>query len=146
MHGGRGTVATVITYGTFDLFHLGHLRLLQRAAGLGERLVVGVSTDEFNKVKGKKCIQPYFERAEIISALAVVDQVFPEENWEQKIGDIALFNATVFTMGDDWKGRFDYLREYCQVVYLERTEGVSTSDRKSLLGTSSHRVATRKIG
>jgi glycerol-3-phosphate cytidylyltransferase len=139
-------MATVITYGTFDLFHLGHLRLLQRAAKLGDRLVVGVSTDQFNKVKGKVCVQPYFERAEIISALAVVDEVFPEENWEQKAADITRFKATIFAMGDDWKGHFDFLREYAEVVYLERTEGISTSDRKSLLGASPPRVVKCKVG
>lgn len=129
-------MATVITYGTFDLFHLGHLRLLQRAAKLGDRLVVGVSTDRFNEIKGKACIQPYFERTEIVSALTVVDHVFPEENWEQKIADIARFKVAIFTMGDDWTGHFDYLREYCEVIYLERTEGISTSGRKSALGAS----------
>lgn len=139
-------MATVITYGTFDLFHLGHLRLLQRAASLGDRLAVGVSTDEFNKIKGKECIQPYYERAEIVSALAVVDEVFPEENWEQKISDIKRLEATVFTIGDDWRGRFDYLREYCDVVYLERTRGISTSDRKMLLGVTPSNVVKCTTG
>lgn len=139
-------MATVITYGTFDLFHLGHLRLLQRAASLGDRLAVGVSTDEFNKIKGKECIQPYYERAEIVSALAVVDEVFPEENWEQKISDIKRLEATVFTIGDDWRGHFDYLREYCDVVYLERTTGISTSDRKTLLGVTPSNVVKCTTG
>lgn len=121
---------TVITYGTFDLFHIGHLRLLQRAAALGDRLVVGVSTDEFTRIKGKTCVQPYEERAQIVSALRVVDAVFPEETWEQKPRDIEQWQAGIFVMGDDWEGEFDYLEKYCRVVYLERTPEVSTTKRK----------------
>jgi glycerol-3-phosphate cytidylyltransferase len=126
-------MVTVITYGTFDLFHLGHLRLLERAAGLGDRLAVGVSTDEFNEIKGKKCIQPYVERATIVGALGVVDSVFPEKQWDQKVDDVKRLGADVFVMGDDWKGKFDYLQAHCKVVYLARTVGVSTTDRKELI-------------
>lgn len=123
----------VITYGTFDLFHYGHLRLLERAAALGDKLVVGVSTDEFNRIKGKQCVQPYEERAAIVAALKVVDAVFPEYCWEQKIDDIKRWKATIFVMGDDWRGKFDHLHAYCRVVYLERTPGISTTARKELL-------------
>lgn len=132
-------MTTVITYGTFDLFHIGHLRLLQRAAKLGDRLVVGVSTDEFNLLKGKSCIQPYAERAQIIAALRVVDAVFPERCWEQKVSDIKRWNADVFVMGDDWAGKFDYLQTYCRVVYLKRTPNVSTTGRKRILASGSRR-------
>lgn len=123
----------VITYGTFDLFHYGHLRLLERAAALGDKLVVGVSTDEFNAVKGKKCVQPYAERAAIVAALRMVDAVFPERCWEQKIDDIKRWKATVLVMGDDWRGKFDHLSAYCRVVYLERTPDISTTARKEML-------------
>lgn len=126
-------MTTVITYGTFDLFHIGHLRLLERASALGDRLVVGVSTDGFNGTKQKRCIHPYEERARIVNALQVVDAVLPEENWEQKVTDIQRVGADTFVMGDDWKGKFDFLSEHCKVVYLERTPDVSTTERKSLI-------------
>ncbi|MFX1766408.1 adenylyltransferase/cytidyltransferase family protein [Paraburkholderia sp. A1RI-2L] len=118
----------VITYGTFDLFHIGHLKLLTRLRALGDRLVVGVSTDEFNAVKGKRTTIPYIDRAAIVAALSVVDAVFPEDNWDQKRTDIARFGAHVFGMGDDWKGRFDDLGDICEVVYLPRTPDVSTTE------------------
>ncbi len=124
----------VITYGTFDLFHLGHLRLLERAAALGDYLLVGISTDEFNwREKSKICVQSYEERAAIVSALKVVNEVFPEESWEQKVEDIKKYKADIFVMGDDWLGKFDFLKDYCQVTYLERTPGVSTSERKKII-------------
>lgn len=126
-------MTTVITYGTFDLFHLGHLRLLERAAEYGDRLIVGISTDEFNRTKRKDCVHSYHERARIVEALQVVDVVFPEKSWDQKTKDVQHFQAGVFVMGDDWKGEFDFLKPYCRVVYLPRTEGVSTSDRKDLI-------------
>lgn len=126
---------TVITYGTFDLFHIGHLRLLQRLKALGNRVIVGVSTDEFNLGKGKKCLIPYDQRAEIVSNLRQVDMVIPESSWEQKEQDIVTYGVDVFAMGSDWKGKFDYLDEYCEVVYLERTEGVSTTEIKNMLST-----------
>ena len=126
---------TVITYGTFDLFHIGHLRLLQRLKALGNRVIVGVSTDEFNLGKGKKCLIPYDQRAEIVSNLRQVDMVIPESSWEQKEQDIVTYGVDVFAMGSDWKGKFDYLEEYCEVVYLERTEGVSTTEIKNMLST-----------
>jgi glycerol-3-phosphate cytidylyltransferase len=118
---------TVLTYGTFDLFHIGHLRLLERLSALGDRLVVAVSTDEFNASKGKRAVIPYADRAAIVAAIRGVDLVIPEENWEQKVGDIQRHNVDVFAMGNDWEGKFDFLAEYCKVVYLDRTDGISTT-------------------
>lgn len=129
-------MSTVLTYGTFDLFHIGHLRLLERAAALGDRLVVGISTDEFDRLKGKACVQPYEERAAIVGAIGVVDGVFPEICWEQKTMDIRRLGADVFVMGSDWSGKFDFLKEHCRVVYLERTVGVSTRERKRIIHSS----------
>lgn len=124
---------TVITYGTFDLFHIGHLKLLQRIKNLGDRLIVAVSTDEFNTLKGKKTIIPYEQRAEIVSNIKCVDFVIPENNWEQKIEDIQKYNVDIFTMGNDWEGKFDFLKEYCEVIYLDRTEGISSTQLKQTL-------------
>lgn len=126
-------MTTVITYGTFDLFHIGHLKLLQRLAGLGDRLVVGVSSDEFNRVKGKNVIVPYDQRAEIVSSIRYVDEVFPEDDWEQKRGDIARFGADVLGMGHDWEGKFDHLSDVVRVEYLPRTDGISTTEMKRVL-------------
>jgi len=120
----------VITYGTFDLFHYGHLRLLERAKALGDYLIVAVSTDEFNAIKNKKCTYPYEERAEIVKAIRFVDKVIPENTWEQKIIDIKENYIDVFVIGDDWKGKFDFLNDFCEVVYLERTPNISSSDIK----------------
>lgn len=124
---------TVITYGTFDLFHVGHLRLLQRAKSLGDRLIVAVSTDDFNSIKGKKSIIPFEQRAEIVGNVKCVDLVIPEISWEQKLEDIKKYGVDIFVMGDDWKGKFDNLKEYCQVVYLPRTEGISSSQIRETL-------------
>jgi glycerol-3-phosphate cytidylyltransferase len=119
-------VKTIITYGTYDLFHYGHLRLLQRAKALGDRLVVFVSTDDFNKLKSKDSIIPYHERKAIIESLKCVDLVLPEISWEQKKNDIKLFDDEVLlVMGDDWKGKFDTLS--CKVTYLPRTEDISST-------------------
>lgn len=128
---------TVITYGTFDLFHVGHLRILTRAKALGNRLIVAVSTDEFNFVKGKSSVIPYASRAEIVAGLSCVDQVIPEENWDQKISDIKKWSVDVFVMGHDWDGKFDYLSDYCEVTYLDRTSGVSSTMIKRTVGVSS---------
>lgn len=126
-HGGIA-LKTVITYGTFDMFHVGHLRLLQRMAALGDRIIVAVSTDEFNAIKGKRAVIPFEERCEIIQALRFVDQVIPESDWSQKALDIGRHSVDVFVMGDDWAGRFDFLKSLCDVVYLPRTQGISTTE------------------
>jgi len=123
----------VLTYGTFDMFHIGHLNLLKRAKELGDYLIVGVSTDEFNKIKGKKTLIPFEERKEIVKSIKYVDLVIPENNWEQKIDDIKKYKIDVFVMGDDWRGKFDFLKDYCEVVYLPRTEGISTTRLKENL-------------
>lgn len=121
---------TVITYGTFDLFHIGHLNMLTRARQLGDRLIVGVSTDSFNEIKGKRCIAPYAERAAIVNSLEIVDEVIPEECWAQKADDIIRFGVKTFVIGDDWKGKFDEFNTLCSVIYLERTPNISSSLRK----------------
>lgn len=123
----------VITYGTFDMFHIGHLNLLTRLRSLGNRLIVGVSTDEFNEIKGKKALIRYEERAEIVGALKCVDLVIPENTWEQKIDDIKKYNANLFGMGDDWVSKFDDLTQFCEVIYLPRTRSVSSSSLRTLL-------------
>jgi glycerol-3-phosphate cytidylyltransferase len=124
---------TCITYGTFDLFHVGHLKLLERIKSMCSNLIVAVSTDEFNELKGKTCVIPYEQRAAIVGGLKFVDKVIPENNWEQKVEDIKKYNVDCFVMGDDWEGKFDYLKDYCEVFYLPRTEGISTTDLKQRL-------------
>jgi len=120
----------VITYGTFDLLHWGHINLLRRAKELGDYLIVGLSTDEFNALKSKKSYHSYEHRKMILESIRYVDEVIPEENWEQKVSDIKKHGVDIFVMGDDWKGRFDFLKEYCEVVYLPRTIGISTTKIK----------------
>jgi len=127
----------VITYGTFDMFHIGHLELLKRLKNYGDELIVGISTDEFNELKGKKTIIPYEQRVAIVEAIRYVDLVIPENSWEQKIDDIKKYNIDIFIMGDDWKGEFDFLKEYCEVLYIPRTEGISSTELKSTLKTIS---------
>ncbi len=127
------TFKTVLTYGTFDLLHYGHLELLKRASLLGDKLVVGVSTDNFNHKKGKKCVLPYQKRKELIESLDYVDKVIPEDNWKQKIGDIKNNEIDIFVMGSDWEGKFDELKKYCNVIYFPRTKGISTTKLKSIL-------------
>jgi glycerol-3-phosphate cytidylyltransferase len=124
-------VRTVLTYGTFDLLHVGHLNLLRRARALGARLVVGISTNEFNATKGKRTIMDFEDRLEIVRSIRYVDEVFPESCWDQKIYDVRRFNANTFVMGDDWEGKFDFLKEVCEVVYLPRTRGVSSTSLRS---------------
>ena len=130
-------MANVITYGTFDLFHVGHLRLLERAkqlAGEGGTLTVVVSSDKFNREeKNKSCIIPDFQRTEIVSALKCVDRVLLETSWEQKRRDIIDNKIDIFVMGDDWKGKFDDLSDICKVVYLPRTPEISSTEIKSVL-------------
>ena len=119
----------IITYGTFDYLHIGHVELLRRAAALGDKLYVGVSTDKFNETKGKKSFSSFAERSEIVSSIRFVDVVFAESTWEQKIEDIANYDIDIFVMGDDWRGYFDDdLGKHCEVVYLPRTPGVSSSE------------------
>lgn len=124
---------TVISYGTFDLFHLGHVRLLRRLSALGDRLVIGCSTDEFNALKGKKSVMSYPQRVEILESCRYVDDVFPENHWEQKRADILRENADVFGMGADWEGKFDDLADVVSIVYLPRTVGVSTTSLRELV-------------
>ena len=119
----------VITYGTYDLLHYGHIRLLKRAKALGEYLIVGVTADDFEKARGKINVQQSFmERAEAVRATGIADEIIIEEYEGQKIDDIHKYDIDIFTVGSDWIGKFDYLNEYCKVVYLERTEGVSSSE------------------
>ena len=126
----------ILTYGTYDLLHYGHIRLLQRAKALGDYLIVALSTDEFNEIKGKKAYHDYETRKKMLEAIRYVDLVIPEENWEQKINDVKEYHVDVVVMGSDWAGsdRFDYLKDYCEVVYLDRTEGISTTKIKHDLG------------
>lgn len=123
----------VLTYGTYDLIHFGHINLLKRAKELGEYLVVGLSTDEFNEIKGKKSYFSYDKREYMLQSVKYVDEVIKENNWDQKIEDIKKYNIDIFVMGDDWEGKFDYLNKYCEVIYLPRTEGISTTEIKKNL-------------
>ncbi len=125
----------VLTYGTYDLLHYGHIRLLKRAKELGDYLIVAISTDEFNAIKGKKAYHDYETRKEMLEAVRYVDLVIPEKTWEQKIDDVKEYHVDVVVMGSDWAGneKFEQLRDYCEVVYLDRTEGVSTSKIKKEL-------------
>ena len=121
----------IITYGTFDLLHYGHINLLKRAKALGDYLIVALSTDEFNwNSKAKKCYFSYEVRKQLLEAIRYVDLVIPEENWEQKINDIKEFRIDTFVMGDDWAGKFDFLKPYCDVIYLPRTPEISTTQIK----------------
>lgn len=126
----------VLTYGTFDLLHYGHIEILRRAKALGDYLVVAVSTDEFNDIKGKKAYHDYETRKKMLEAIRYVDLVIPEENWEQKVSDVQDYKIDVVVMGSDWadSDRFDYLKEYCELTFLPRTEGISTTKIKEDLG------------
>lgn len=126
----------VITYGTFDLLHVGHVQLLKRASQLGDQLIVGLSTDEFNRIKKKEAYHSFEERKVILDSIRYVDKVIPESNWEQKIDDILKHKIDIFVMGDDWKGKFDFLSQYCKIIYLPRTEGISTTKIKEDLKVS----------
>ncbi len=121
----------VITYGTFDLLHYGHINLLRRAKELGDYLIVALSTDEFNRdEKGKKSYFTYEQRKTLLEAVRYVDLVIPERNWDQKISDVKEHAVDTLVMGDDWNGAFDFLKEYCDVVYLSRTPEISTTQIK----------------
>lgn len=129
----------VITYGTFDMLHYGHINLLRRAKEQGDYLVVALSTDEFNwNKKEKKCYFSYEKRKHLLEAIRYVDLVIPEERWEQKVTDITKYQIDTFVMGDDWEGKFDFIEEQtiAQVVYLSRTPEISTSQIKEDLKLS----------
>ncbi len=122
----------IITYGTYDLLHYGHINLLRRAKALGDYLIVALSTDEFNwNEKQKKCYFSYEKRKSLLEAIRYVDLVIPEESWEQKRSDIKEFKVDTFVIGDDWKGKFDDLKDLCEVVYLPRTPEISTTQIKT---------------
>lgn len=120
----------VITYGTFDLLHYGHINLLKRAKQKGDYLIVALSTDDFNELKGKKSYFSFEERKKLLEAIRYVDLVIDESSWNQKVNDIQNYMIDIFVMGDDWKGKFDNLSTYCEVVYLERTPEISTTKIK----------------
>ncbi len=122
----------ILTYGTFDLLHYGHIRILKRAKELGDYLIVALSTDEFNAIKHKKAYHNYETRKKMLEAIRYVDLVIPENNWEQKIDDVKNYYVDTVVMGDDWTGneKFEILKDYCEVVYLPRTEGISTTKIK----------------
>lgn len=125
----------IITYGTFDLLHYGHINLLRRAKEMGDYLIVALSTDEFNwNQKQKKCYFSYEERKQLLEAIRYVDLVIPEKCWEQKVEDIREFKIDTFVMGNDWEGKFDYLKDQCEVIYLSRTPDISTTQIKDDLG------------
>lgn len=128
----------VITYGTFDLLHTGHINILRRAKDLGDYLVVAISSDAFNDIKGKQAYYSFEQRKMILEAIRYVDEVIPEDNWEQKHTDVSDHNIDVFVMGDDWVGEFDFLKDQCEVIYLPRTEGISTTQIKKDLNSRNH--------
>ncbi|MCU6709197.1 glycerol-3-phosphate cytidylyltransferase [Paenibacillus sp. J5C_2022] len=121
----------VLTYGTYDLLHRGHINLLKRAKELGDYLIVALSSDEFNKIKNKKSYHSYDDRKVILESIKYVDLVIPEHNWEQKINDVKMNDVDIFVMGDDWEGEFDFLKVFCEVIYLPRTTGISTTKIKN---------------
>lgn len=123
----------VLTYGTFDTLHFGHIRLLQHAKNLGDYLIVGLSTDEFNNIKNKQGYHTWEERKLFLESLRFVDLVIPENNWEQKIEDVKLYHVDVFTMGDDWEGKFDFLKDWCEVIYLPRTKSISSTEIRKII-------------
>ena len=129
----------VITYGTFDMLHYGHVNLLRRAKQYGDYLIVALSTDEFNRGKGKTCYFSYEDRKMLLEAIRYVDLVIPETCWEQKTTDVDLYHIDTFVMGDDWEGKFDFLKDKCEVIYLPRTPEISTSKIKADLNPETHK-------
>ena len=121
----------VLTYGTYDLLHWGHVHLLKRARELGDYLIVGLSDDSFNKIKHKESYNPYEARKLVLESIRYVDLVIPETCWEQKVDDVIKYNVDIFVIGDDWEGEFDFLKEHCEVIYLPRTDGISTTQIKN---------------
>jgi glycerol-3-phosphate cytidylyltransferase len=130
---GDGLMKRIITYGTFDTLHFGHIRLLQRARALGDYLIVGLSTENFNEQKNKIALHSWVERKFFLEALRCVDLVIPETKWDQKIKDITTYEITTFVMGSDWEGRFDELNEICEVIYLQRTPDISSTEIRNLI-------------
>ncbi len=125
----------VITYGTFDVLHYGHINLLKRAKALGDYLIVACSSDEFNKMKHKESFYTFEQRKMILESVRYVDLVIPESSWEQKREDVIKYNADIFVMGSDWTGKFDFLSDLCEVVYLPRTPDISSTKVKNMLNT-----------
>ncbi|RZI00135.1 glycerol-3-phosphate cytidylyltransferase [Staphylococcus condimenti] len=123
----------VITYGTYDLLHYGHIELLRRAREMGDYLIVALSSDEFNRIKNKKSYYSYEQRKMMLESIRYVDLVIPENDWGQKTKDVDRYEIDTFVMGHDWEGEFDFLKEQCEVVYLNRTEGISTTQIKEEL-------------
>lgn len=123
----------VITYGTFDILHYGHINLLRRAKALGDYLIVGLSTDQFNSIKNKQSFFDYEQRKQILESIRYVDLIIPENDWNQKRNDIINLNVDIFTIGNDWAGKFDFLKDICEVVYLERTPEISATQLKNRL-------------
>lgn len=130
----QGEKRVVITYGTFDLFHIGHLSILERARALGDYLIVAVSTDEFNSLKNKKSFFSFEDRARIVQACRYVDLVIPENSWNQKEFDVHKYHVNICVMGDDWVGKFDDLKSLCDIHYLPRTPGISSTEVRLLSG------------
>lgn len=128
----------VLTYGTYDLLHWGHIRLLQRARAMGDYLVVALSSEEFNAGKGKKTYHDFETRKAMLESVRYVDLVIPENEWDQKISDVKKYEIDVVVMGGDWEGdpRFEILKDHCEVIYLDRTEGISTTKIKRDLGVN----------
>lgn len=127
------TYRTVLTYGTYDLIHVGHIRLFQRLSMIADKLIVACSTDEFNKVKGKVTVIPFDQRVEMLESCRYVDQVIAESNWDQKRSDVVKYDVDLFAMGDDWEGKFDELADLCDILYLPRTQNISTTELKALV-------------
>lgn len=123
----------MITYGTFDMLHYGHINLLRRARALGDYLIVALSSDSFNAIKNKQSFFHYEHRRQMLEAIRYVDLIIPENDWEQKREDIIKHNVNIFVMGNDWEGKFDFLKDICEVVYLERTPEISTTRIKNHL-------------
>lgn len=130
----------IITYGTFDLLHVGHINILKRAKELGDYLIVGLSTDQFNYIKGKGAYHNYSNRKKILDSIKYIDLIIPENNWDQKRQDIIKYNVDYFVMGSDWEGKFDDLQDICRVIYLPRTQGISTTKIKDDLKLFSQSV------
>ncbi|MEJ5230088.1 MAG: adenylyltransferase/cytidyltransferase family protein [Pseudothermotoga sp.] len=133
---------TVLTYGSFDLFHIGHLNFLQKARDFGDRLVVGVTTDEFDLLKGKVDLFNYEERAKVVESIKYVDEIFPAKGWEEKIEDIEKYKPHVIVASEEWREKYEPLRKLCRVEFLPRTQGISSSRLRHLLNAIEELTAT----